>query len=125
VTDPLSLPGWVALTEIFRSKRRIRLATKMAGQGPREYRRHVQYAIVADRSLIAHLGTGIFLTKGKNVVLLGPPKTGKTHLAISLGIKSAQTGHRVLFDIAAGWVNRLQEARSSGKLDAEHKHLRR
>lgn len=79
----------------------------------------------ADRNVIAHLGTGVFLTEGKNVVLLGPPGTGKTHIAIGLGIKAAQTGHRVLFDTAIGWVNRLQEAHSRGKLDAELKRLRR
>ena len=58
------------------------------------------------------------------MVLLGPPGTGKTHLAISLGIKAAQTGHRVLFDTAIGWVNRLHEAHSRGKLDEELKRLR-
>ncbi|WP_174900765.1 ATP-binding protein, partial [Mycobacterium gordonae] len=32
-----------------------------------------------NRDMIAHLGTGAFLTKARNVVLLGPPGTGKTH----------------------------------------------
>ncbi|MEO6473121.1 MAG: IS21-like element helper ATPase IstB [Aeromicrobium sp.] len=79
----------------------------------------------ADRNLIAHLGTGVFLTEGKNVVLLGPPGTGKTHLAIGLGIKAAKAGHRVLFDTATGWVTRLQEAHAAGKLAAELIRLRR
>lgn len=77
----------------------------------------------SDRNLIAHLGTSIFLTEGKNTVLLGPPGTGKTHLAI--GIKAAKAGHRVLFDTATGWVTRLEEAHSHGKLPAELAKLRR
>ena len=52
------------------------------------------------RDTIAHLATGVFLTKAENVVLLGPPGTGKTHLAIGLGVKAAQAGHRVLFATA-------------------------
>lgn len=79
----------------------------------------------ADRNLIAHLGTGVFLTEAKNVVLLGPPGTGKTHLAIALGIKAAIGGHRVLFDTATGWVARLQEAHTRGKLATELARLRR
>ena len=62
----------------------------------------------ADRNLIAHLGTSTFITEAKNVVLLGPPGTGKTHLAIALGIQAAKHGRRVLFDSATGWVARLQ-----------------
>ncbi|MET4783751.1 IS21-like element helper ATPase IstB [Glaciihabitans sp. UYNi722] len=79
----------------------------------------------ADRNLIAHLGTSVFLTEAKNVVLLGPPGTGKTHLAVGIGIKAAKAGNRVLFDTATGWVARLQEAHSRGTLAAELVKLRR
>jgi DNA replication protein DnaC len=71
------------------------------------------------RDVIAHLGTGAFLTKARNVVLLGPPGTGKTHLAIGLAIKAAQTGHRVAFATAVDWVTRLKAAHTAGKLPAE------
>ena len=77
------------------------------------------------RDTIAHLATGTFLTKAENVVLLGPPGTGKTHLAVGLGIKACQTGHRVLFATATEWVTRLQEAHHQGRLAAELARLRR
>ncbi len=77
------------------------------------------------RDTIAHLGTGTFLAKAHNVVLLGPPGTGKTHLAIGLGIKAAQTGQRVLFATATEWVTRLQAAHNTGRLGDELARLRR
>ena len=51
--------------------------------------------------MIAHLGTLDFATARDNVVFLGPPGTGKTHLAIGLAIRACQAGHRVLFATAA------------------------
>ena len=64
-------------------------------------------------------------TRAENVVLLGPPGTGKTHLATALGITAAQQGYRVLFDTAAGWINTLTEAHNSGRLEAVLKRLSR
>ncbi len=56
------------------------------------------------RDLIAHLGTLDFVTAKDNVLLLGPPGTGKTHLATGLAIRACQAGHGVLFATAAQWV---------------------
>ncbi|HSR84208.1 MAG TPA: IS21-like element helper ATPase IstB [Streptosporangiaceae bacterium] len=71
------------------------------------------------REVIAHLGTLDFVTAKDNVVFLGPPGTGKTHLATGLAIRACQAGHRVAFATAAEWVARLAEAHHSGSLQAE------
>jgi DNA replication protein DnaC len=59
------------------------------------------------------------------VVFLGPPGTGKTMLAIGLGIRACQAGHRVLFATAAEWVARLADAHHDGRLQAELTRLGR
>jgi DNA replication protein DnaC len=71
------------------------------------------------REVIAHLGTLDFVTGKDNVVFLGPPGTGKTHLATGLAIRACQAGHRVLFATAADWVSVLAQAHHAGKLQAE------
>src|SRR4051794_26315247 len=71
------------------------------------------------RDTIAHLGTLDFVAAKENVVFLGPPGTGKTHLAIGLGIRACQAGHRVLFATAAEWVARLATAHTTGRLQDE------
>jgi DNA replication protein DnaC len=71
------------------------------------------------RETIAHLGTLDFVTAKDNVVFLGPPGTGKTHLATGLAIRACQAGHRVLFATASQWVDRLAQAHHSGRLQAE------
>jgi len=62
------------------------------------------------RDVIAHLGALDFVEAKDNVIFLGPPGTGKTHLAIGLSIRACQAGHRVLFATAAEWVDRLGQA---------------
>ena len=77
------------------------------------------------RNQVAGLASGGFLTEARNVVLLGPPGTGKTHLAIALGVTACRHGHRVLFATATDWVTRLSDAHRAGKLPAELVKLRR
>ena len=79
----------------------------------------------AIRNQIASLASGAFLTEARNIVLLGPPGTGKTHLATALGIVAARHGHRVLFATATDWVTRLTEAHRAGRLPQELARLRR
>jgi len=77
------------------------------------------------REVIAHLGTLDFVAARDNVVFLGPPGTGKAMLAIGLGIRACQAGHRVLFATAAGWVARLADAHHAGRLQTELTRLGR
>jgi DNA replication protein DnaC len=77
------------------------------------------------RELIAHLAQLDFLAEAKNVVFLGPPGTGKTHLSIALSVQAARRGHRVAFATAHQWVNRLGTAKRAGRLDEELERLGR
>ena len=79
----------------------------------------------AIRNQVAALASGAFLTEARNIVLLGPPGTGKTHLATALGIVAARHGHRVLFATATDWVTRLTDAHRAGRLPNELARLRR
>jgi DNA replication protein DnaC len=74
---------------------------------------------------LLHLGTLDFVAERANVVFLGPPGTGKTHLAIGISIRACQAGHRVAFATAAEWVARLADAHTQGRLQAELTRLGR
>ena len=78
-----------------------------------------------DRKAVRELAGLAFVERCENVILLGPPGIGKTHLAIGLGVKAAQNGHSVLFDTASNWITRLAGAHQAGTLDAELKKIRR
>ncbi|MGH3084701.1 MAG: IS21-like element helper ATPase IstB, partial [Gaiellaceae bacterium] len=74
-------------------------------------------------TLVLHLGQFDFLTAKDNVVLLGQPGTGMTHVAIALGIRACLAGQRVAFATATEWVARLGDAQRQGRLDEELRKL--
>ena len=64
-----------------------------------------------------------FIERKENVVFLGPPGVGKTHLAISLAIHAAQSGRRVYFGTLADLIASLEEAKAAGRFPQRLKVL--
>ena len=65
---------------------------------------------------IRELSTCGFIDRAETVILLGEPGTGKSHLAIALGIEACMASRRVRFTTTAGLVNELLEARDDRTL---------
>jgi DNA replication protein DnaC len=107
----------VAAREAHGGEGRIRAARFPARKSLEEFDFDHQRSV--DRKIIAHLGTLDFVIAKENVVFLGPPGTGKTHLATGLAIRACQAGHRVAFATASQWVARLAEAHHAGRLHDE------
>lgn len=78
-----------------------------------------------DPKLVDELATGRYLAEGRNVVLLGPPGVGKTHLAIGLGVACAELGHRVYFTSAVELARKLALALAENRLHREMKNFTR
>lgn len=57
-----------------------------------------------------------FIRSGQNIILAGNPGTGKTHMAIGLGIKAAMAGYKVIFTTIPLLINQLKEARGQSIL---------
>jgi DNA replication protein DnaC len=107
----------VSAREAHGGEGRIRAARFPARKSLEEF--DFDHARGLKRDLIAHLGTLDFVAARQNVVFLGPPGTGKTHLAIGLAIRACQAGHRVQFATAGQWVARLADAHTAGRLQTE------
>jgi DNA replication protein DnaC len=69
-----------------------------------------------NKALVLELARCEFLLRRENVLLLGNSGTGKTHLALALGLSACQRGHRVRFTTAAAMVHELLEAKDEKRL---------
>ena len=78
-----------------------------------------------DAAQVTELARGGWLERAENVLLAGPIGTGKTHLAIALGIEAARQRRRVAFARAADLVRMLVEARDNRELGRAQRRLDR
>jgi DNA replication protein DnaC len=76
-----------------------------------------------DPKVIRELATCRYIASGDNVLLLGPPGVGKTHLAVALGLKACEQGFRTLFTTAVGLMGLLGKAYSENRLEDRLKIL--
>ena len=69
-----------------------------------------------DKAMVLDLARSDFLVRRKNALLLGNSGTGKTHIALALGLAACQKGYRVRFTTAAAMVHELIEAKDEKRL---------
>ena len=74
-------------------------------------------------AFVHELASCDFVSKRQNIVMIGNPGTGKTHLSIALGIKACMQGMNVKFYTAANLSNELIEAQEYKKLMKIEKQL--
>src|SRR6266511_440120 len=74
-----------------------------------------------DKKQIQTLASCHYIEHGENIVVLGPPGVGKSHLAVGLGLKAIEAGYRVLFTTAAGMIGTLTKALTEGRLEEKLK----
>src|SRR5450759_112364 len=68
-----------------------------------------------DPHLIADLATGRYLESATNILMIGPPGVGKTHLAVGLARKAAESGYRTYVTTAADLAARCHRAAIEGR----------
>ena len=76
-----------------------------------------------DKKIIKELASCMFVERAENILLLGPPGTGKTHLAVALGMKAITQKHRTFFISAASLVSALNKAYSENRLEEKIKQI--
>lgn len=76
-----------------------------------------------NEALIKELSTCNFIDKNENILLIGQPGVGKSHIASAIGLKACEKGFRVLFTSAIELVEELYKAYTNGELRVLFKKL--
>jgi len=79
------------------------------------------YQPSVDKKQVLELASSHFIEHGENVIILGPPGVGKTHLSVALGLKAIEHGYRVLFTSAAHLIAVLTKALAENRLEEKLK----
>jgi DNA replication protein DnaC len=102
-------------------ERRMRLAGFPVEKGFTEFNFEFQPSI--DRSVISDLASLRFIHNAENVVFLGPPGVGKSHLAIALGIEAVKAGLTAYFTRVDTLIEKLKKASKEDLLDGKLRTL--
>jgi DNA replication protein DnaC len=108
-----------------RETKRLRLNLRMAGFPSAKHLEGFDYrhqTTIHKRQVNALLDFG-FIDNRQNLIFIGPPGVGKTHLAIGIGHKAVEAGYRVLFRNALDLVEELELAEMKGELKKKLRHL--
>ena len=103
----------VTATEARRLAGRFRFANLPTGATLDDF--DLDHASGIDRNLLTELGTCRYLDTATNILLIGSPGVGKTHIATGLGHAAVQAGYRVYFTSAADLAARCHRAAIEGK----------
>jgi len=76
-----------------------------------------------DKKVMNELCTLRFVHNAENLILLGPPGVGKTHLAIGLGLEAIEAGFSVYFINSAAMISKLMTAAQRGRLEKQLRTL--
>ena len=103
----------VTATEARRLAGRLRFASLPSPASLEDFDYDAQPGV--DRKLINELGTCRYLQTATNVLMIGPPGVGKTHLAVGLARAAAHAGYRTYFTTATDLAARCHRAAIEGR----------
>jgi len=124
--SPLETIGYLVEME-WKNRTSVKIATRMINARFPVKKRVGEFDFsfqpTIDATVIRDLMTLRFIQQSENIVFLGPPGVGKTHIAIGLGIAAIEAGFEVLFINASVLIERLKEAYQQDELDRYLKKL--